>query len=134
MKAGPDASRSAGTPLFSMHARTYVLLPELRIVSTNSQQPPPNSLLAEAVRLTELIGGPEITANNARFVAAPILVTVHIVSVTLYSPALKYLLDHLGAGKSRLDRARLAVGFVAVDTAIWRLRSSITGGQSRIES
>jgi uncharacterized membrane protein len=42
-------------------------------------------ILAGAVRLTELMGGPEITANNARFVASPIPVTVHIVSVTLYS-------------------------------------------------
>jgi uncharacterized membrane protein len=42
-------------------------------------------VIAGAVRLTELLGGPEITANNARFVASPIPVTVHIVSVTLYS-------------------------------------------------
>ena len=42
-------------------------------------------VLAGSVRLTELMGGPEITANNARFVASPIPVTVHIVSVTLYS-------------------------------------------------
>jgi len=42
-------------------------------------------VLAGAVRLSELIGGPDITANNARFVASPIPVTVHIVSVTLYS-------------------------------------------------
>src|SRR3979411_2064010 len=42
-------------------------------------------VLAGAVRLTELMGGPEITVSNARFVASPIPVTVHIVSVTLYS-------------------------------------------------
>ena len=42
-------------------------------------------VLAGAVRLTELMGGPEITANNARFVASPIPVTVHIVSVSVYS-------------------------------------------------
>ncbi len=42
-------------------------------------------VLAGAVRLTELVGGPEITANNARFVASPFPVTVHIVSVTVYS-------------------------------------------------
>ena len=42
-------------------------------------------VLAGAVRLTELLGGPEITPNNARFVASPIPVAVHIVSVTLYS-------------------------------------------------
>src|ERR1700682_4454214 len=42
-------------------------------------------VLAGAVRLNELMGSPEITANNARFVASPIPVMVHIVSVTLYS-------------------------------------------------
>jgi uncharacterized membrane protein len=42
-------------------------------------------VLAGAVRLTELMGSPEITANNARFVASPIPVTLHIVSVTVFS-------------------------------------------------
>ena len=42
-------------------------------------------ILAGAFRLTELASSPEITLNNARFVASPIPVTVHIVSVTMYS-------------------------------------------------
>jgi uncharacterized membrane protein len=42
-------------------------------------------VLAGAVHLTELMGSPEITANNARFIASPIQVTVHIVSVTVFS-------------------------------------------------
>src|SRR5207302_5196978 len=42
-------------------------------------------VLAGSVRLTELAGGPEITANNARFVASPVPVMVHIVSVTVFS-------------------------------------------------
>ena len=42
-------------------------------------------VIAGAARLTELMSGPEITANNARFVASPIPVTVHIVSVTVFS-------------------------------------------------
>jgi uncharacterized membrane protein len=42
-------------------------------------------VIAGAVRLNELLGGPEVTANNARFVASPIPVAVHIVSVTIYS-------------------------------------------------
>jgi uncharacterized membrane protein len=42
-------------------------------------------VLAGGLRLTELLGGPEVTANNARFIASPIPVTVHIVSVTVYS-------------------------------------------------
>ena len=35
--------------------------------------------------MNELMSRPEITADNARFVASPIPVTVHIVSVTVYS-------------------------------------------------
>jgi uncharacterized membrane protein len=42
-------------------------------------------VIAGAVRLTELMGGPVVTANNARFVASPLPVTVHIVCVTVYS-------------------------------------------------
>jgi uncharacterized membrane protein len=42
-------------------------------------------IIAGAGRLTQLLGDPEITANNARFVASPIPVTVHIVSVTVFS-------------------------------------------------
>ena len=42
-------------------------------------------VLAGAARLNELMGSPEVTADNARFVAAPIPVSVHIVSVTVYS-------------------------------------------------
>ena len=42
-------------------------------------------VLAGAGRLNELMGSPEITAENARFVGSPIPVTVHIVSVTLFS-------------------------------------------------
>src|SRR5438105_13762552 len=67
--------------------------PSPRKTNAASQWLPPVGLivlslipvLAGAVRLTELMGGPEITANNARFVASPIPVTVHIVSVTVYS-------------------------------------------------
>ena len=42
-------------------------------------------VLAGALRVTELLSSPEITANNARFVASPFPVTAHIVSVTVYS-------------------------------------------------
>jgi len=42
-------------------------------------------VLAGAARLTELMGNPEVTADNARFVLVPIPVSVHIVSVTVYS-------------------------------------------------
>src|SRR5918911_2318098 len=67
--------------------------PRLPSTSSATQWLPPVGLivlslvpvLAGAVRLTELMGGPEVTANNARFVAAPLPVTVHIVTVTVFS-------------------------------------------------
>ncbi|MCB9134110.1 MAG: DUF2306 domain-containing protein [Anaerolineales bacterium] len=42
-------------------------------------------MLAGAARMTQLIGGAEITADNARFFASPLPVILHIISVTLYS-------------------------------------------------
>jgi uncharacterized membrane protein len=67
--------------------------PAPRKTHTASQWLPPVGLvalslipvLAGAFRLNELMSNPEITANNARFVASPIPVTVHIVSVTVFS-------------------------------------------------
>ena len=37
-----------------------------------------------AGRLTELAGGAEITPYNARFLASPVPVVTHVVSVTIY--------------------------------------------------
>ena len=67
--------------------------PDLRRTNGASQWLPPVGLvvlslipvLAGSVRLTELLSGAEITANNARFFTSPLPVMVHIVSVTLYS-------------------------------------------------
>jgi uncharacterized membrane protein len=42
-------------------------------------------LAAGAVRLTELAGGVEITAANARFFASPLPVVLHIVSAAVYA-------------------------------------------------
>ncbi|MGY1839254.1 MULTISPECIES: DUF2306 domain-containing protein [unclassified Modestobacter] len=42
-------------------------------------------VLAGAVRVTELAGDPAVTAANARFIASPAPVVVHIVSATVYS-------------------------------------------------
>jgi uncharacterized membrane protein len=42
-------------------------------------------MLAGVIRLTELAGGPEVTPDNARFLAAPAAVVVHIVAVFVYS-------------------------------------------------
>ena len=79
---------TASLPTFPTTSR-----PSPRKTNAASQWLPPVGLialslipvLAGAFRLNELMGSPEITANNARFVASPIPVTVHIVSVTVYS-------------------------------------------------
>ncbi|MGP3964272.1 DUF2306 domain-containing protein [Nonomuraea sp. 3N208] len=42
-------------------------------------------VLAGAVRLTELTGGADVTPANARFVAMPMPVVLHIVAASLYS-------------------------------------------------
>jgi len=42
-------------------------------------------VIAGAARLNELASNPEITPDNARFIASPQPVVIHIVSVTLYS-------------------------------------------------
>ncbi|GAA4732374.1 DUF2306 domain-containing protein [Modestobacter marinus] len=42
-------------------------------------------VLAGAARVTDLAGDPQVTAANARFVAAPVPVVVHIVSATVYT-------------------------------------------------
>ncbi|WP_448608939.1 DUF2306 domain-containing protein [Geodermatophilus sp. URMC 60] len=41
-------------------------------------------VLAGAARVGELAGGAEVTADNARFLASPVPVLVHIVGATLY--------------------------------------------------
>jgi uncharacterized membrane protein len=42
-------------------------------------------VIAGAARLAELGGGAEVTPSNARFVASPLPVVLHIISVSLYS-------------------------------------------------
>ena len=42
-------------------------------------------VLAGAIRLTELTGGAEVTAANARFFGSPVPIVAHIVAVTVYS-------------------------------------------------
>lgn len=41
-------------------------------------------VLAGAARVTELTGGAEVTADNARFLASPVPVLVHVVGATVY--------------------------------------------------
>lgn len=42
-------------------------------------------LAAGAFRLTQLVGGTDITPANARFFASPLPIVLHIVSVSLYA-------------------------------------------------
>jgi uncharacterized membrane protein len=42
-------------------------------------------IIAGASRITQLAGGAEVTADNARFFASPIPVVVHIISASLYA-------------------------------------------------
>lgn len=66
-------------PLRRPHARAQWLTPAgLLLLSLIP-------VLGGAFRLTELTGGAEITAQNARFFDSPIPVVTHIVSVTVYS-------------------------------------------------
>ena len=41
-------------------------------------------VVAGAARVSELSSGPAVTAENARFVTAPVPVVVHIISATIY--------------------------------------------------
>jgi uncharacterized membrane protein len=81
-------------------------------------------VLAGAFRLNELMSSPEITADNARFVASPIPVTMHIVSVTVYSllGALQFV-PLLRRGRHNWHRiaARILVpaGVLVALTGLW---------------
>ena len=74
-------------------------------------------VLAGRVRLTELMGGAEITVKNARFIASPIPVVLHIVSVTVYSlfGALQFA-PSLRRGRPRWHRI---AGRILVRLACW---------------
>lgn len=79
-------------------------------------------ILAGAARFSELTGGAASTAENARFVEAPIPVLAHIVSVTIFSllgafqfvPALRRRRWHRIAG-----RVLFPAGLVSALSGIW---------------
>ena len=81
-------------------------------------------ITAGMVRLTVLAGGAAITPENARFIAAPVPVVLHIISVTTYcilgafqfAPGLrrKYRRWHRVAG-----RVLVLVGLVAAGSGLW---------------
>lgn len=80
--------------------------------------------IAGTVRLTQLAGGAEITAENARFFAAPIPVVLHIIAVVVYSmlgafqfsPAFRRRRNgwHRAAGKILAP-----LGLLAASTGLW---------------
>lgn len=59
-------------------AKSTWLVPTLLIILTAVP------VVAGAVRVAELTGGAEVTPENARFVAAPVPVLLHIVGATLF--------------------------------------------------
>lgn len=81
-------------------------------------------IAAGVFRMTRLIGGAAITPQNARFFAAPIPVTLHILSVTMFSiigafqfsPGLRRRFPgwHRAAG-----RVLVAGGLVAALSGLW---------------
>ncbi|MGY1845147.1 DUF2306 domain-containing protein [Modestobacter sp. SYSU DS0875] len=81
-------------------------------------------VLAGAVRIGELAGDPEVTAANARFVAAPAPVVVHIVSATVYSllGAFQFVprIRRRRPGWHRLaGRVLIPAGLVAALSGVW---------------
>ncbi|WP_394253440.1 DUF2306 domain-containing protein [Arthrobacter pityocampae] len=81
-------------------------------------------VLAGAVRVTELAGGPEITEQNARFVEFPIPVVLHIFGATLYTllGAFQFV-PSLRQGRRtwhrKAGRILFPAGLVAALTGLW---------------
>lgn len=79
-------------------------------------------VIAGAVRVTELSTGPEVTAGNARFVADPVPVVLHIVGAVVYSilgafqfvPSLRRHRWHRRAG-----RILVPCGLTVALTGLW---------------
>lgn len=80
-------------------------------------------VLAGSARLTELMGGAEISERNARFFDSPAPVLIHIISVTVYSllGALQFV-PSLRRGKRwhrMAGRILLPAGLLAALTGLW---------------
>ncbi|MBB5953976.1 putative membrane protein [Saccharothrix tamanrassetensis] len=100
--------------------------------STRAEWPVPAALIlltavpvvAGAVRLTELAGGAEVTSENARFLAAPLPVVVHIVCAVLYCVAGAFQFApgfrRRRPGRHRaLGRLLVPAGLAAALTGLW---------------
>jgi len=81
-------------------------------------------VVAGAVRLNDLAGGVEITAENARFFASPVPVVTHIFSVTIYC-ILGAFQFHPGLRRRRprwhrtAGRILVPAGLVAAASGLW---------------
>ncbi|WP_127125220.1 DUF2306 domain-containing protein [Georgenia sp. SYP-B2076] len=79
-------------------------------------------IVGGAMRLTELAGGAELTSQNERFFDSPVPVSIHIVSVTVYSllgafqfvPSLRGRSWHRVAG-----RVLVPAGLLAALSGLW---------------
>lgn len=81
-------------------------------------------IMAGVARLVQLIGGAEITLENARFFASPLPVVLHIVSVSLYSVlgALQFVpsFRHRRLNWHRaVGRLLVVCGLTAVLSGLW---------------
>ncbi|MFC6018579.1 DUF2306 domain-containing protein [Plantactinospora solaniradicis] len=81
-------------------------------------------VLAGAVRVAELTGGPEVTPENARFVADPVPVLLHIVAATVFCVlgAFQFVpgLRRRGRGWHRTaGRLLVPAGLVAALSGLW---------------
>jgi uncharacterized membrane protein len=81
-------------------------------------------VVAGAFRLTTMVGGPDITPDNLRFVTSPVPVVLHIISVTIYAILGAFQFSrgirrrwpkwHRAAG-----RVLVAAGLVAALSGLW---------------
>jgi len=81
-------------------------------------------LVAGALRIVELLGGAEITTENARFFAAPIPVTIHMVSALLFCILGAFQFSaHLRRKRPNWHRAggriALPMGFSTALSGLW---------------
>lgn len=79
-------------------------------------------VLAGGIRLVELASSPVVTEANARFVAAPTPVVLHIVGVSVYGMlgALQFATARSGRPWHRLaGRFALPAGWLAAATGVW---------------
>lgn len=81
-------------------------------------------IAAGALRLTQLAGGAQITPANARFFASPLPVTMHIVSVTIFSLLGAFQFDpgfrrRHPAWHRAVGRILIPCGLVAALSGLW---------------